>query len=223
VLCLGIVKPLQASRPVLSRGPAPTVFGRISSFYDGLVETHGHEPRACDYGRPESQIAKFRVLADVAPLDNKSVLDVGCGFADFSTYLNERYSNVTYSGVDLSENMIREAKRCLPNVDVQVGNVLDMEGNNIVDFVTANGIFYLLEEQAPSLMQSLVHRMFAMCRVGLAFNSLSSWAPDQEPGEFYADPVQTLSWCHTLSPFVVLRHDYHSRDFTVYVYKAQIR
>ena len=44
-----------------------------------------------------------------------------------------------------------------------------------------------------------------------------------EPGEFYADPVQTLSWCHTLSPFVVLRHDYHSRDFTVYVYKAQIR
>ena len=36
---------------------------------------------------------------------------------------------LTYSGVDLSENMIREAKRCLPNVDVQVGNVLDMEGN----------------------------------------------------------------------------------------------
>jgi len=199
------------------------VFGRISSYYDALVQTYGHDPRACDYGRAESQRAKFGVLADVAPLSNKSVLDVGCGFADFSRYLNERYSDVAYSGIDLSENMIREAQRSLPGVDVRVGNVMDMAGDGLVDVVTANGIFYLLEEQALSLMQTLVSRMLEISRVALAFNSLSSWASDQEPGEFYADPLQTLGWCRTLSPFVVLRHDYHPRDFTVYIYKGLIR
>ncbi len=168
-------------------------------------------------------MAKFGVLAAVAPLSNKSVLDVGCGFADFSIYLSARYSNVAYSGIDLSENMIHEARRCLPEVDVRLGNVMDIAGDNVVDVVAANGIFYLLEEQALSLMQTLVSRMFALCRVALAFNSLSSWAPDQEPGEFYADPLQTLGWCRALSPFVVLRHDYHSRDFTVYIYKSLIR
>ena len=214
---------MEKTLSISNRPTAPAVFGRISSFYDSLVQTYGHDPKACDYGRAESQTVKFRVLADVAALSNKSVLDVGCGFADFSSYLNERYSNVTYSGVDLSKSMIQEARRCLPDADVRVGNVLDMAGDNIVDVVTANGIFYLLEEQAPSLMQTLVTRMFALCRVAVAFNSLSSWALDQESGEFYADPLQTLSWCRTLSPFVVLRHDYHSRDFTVYIYKGPIR
>jgi SAM-dependent methyltransferase len=218
-----IVKPTERILDIPNRPTAPAVFGRISSFYDGLVQTYGHDPKACDYGRAESQIVKFRVLADVSPLSNKSVLDVGCGFADFSGYLNERYSNVKYSGVDLSGSMIREAQRCLPDVDVRVGNILDIAGENTVDVVTANGIFYLLEEEAPRLMQTLVNRMFALCRMAVAFNSLSSWAPDQEAGEFYADPLQTLSWCRALSPFVVLRHDYHSRDFTVYIYKGPIR
>lgn len=217
------MKPIETVRAIPDYATAPAVFGRISSFYDGLVQTYGHDPKACDYGRAESQTVKFRVLADVAPLSNKSVLDVGCGFADFSSYLNERYRNVAYSGIDLSQKMIHEARQCLPEVDVRVGNVLDIAGDNMVDVVTANGIFYLLEEQAPTLMQTLVHRMFALCRVALAFNSLSSWAADQEPDEFYADPLQTLSWCRALSPFIVLRHDYHARDFTVYIYKGPIR
>jgi trans-aconitate methyltransferase len=217
------VKPTEAKRLVPDRPPAPAVFDRISKFYDGLVQTYGHDPRACDYGRAESQMAKFRVLADVAPLSNKSLLDVGCGFADFSAYLNERYSNVAYSGIDLSESMIREARRSRPNLDVRVCNIMDVDGDNIADVVTANGIFYLLEEQAPNLMHAIVARMFALCRQALAFNSLSSWAPDQVKEEFYADPAQTLSWCRELSPFVVLRHDYHSRDFTVYIYKGLVR
>jgi hypothetical protein len=56
--------------------------------------------------------------------------------------------------------------------------------------------------------------------LALAFNSLSNWANDQEANEFYADPVQVLNFCRELTPWVVLRHDYHPRDFTVYMYKT---
>ena len=55
----------------------------------------------------------------------------------------------------------------------------------------------------------------------VAFNSLSSWANDKEKGEFYADPLEVLKFCKTLSPWVVLRHDYHSRDFTIFIYKER--
>ena len=57
---LGIVE----ASPSKPAGPEPRacadgILDEFRSFYDRLVETHGHEPRACDYGRPESQIAKL--------------------------------------------------------------------------------------------------------------------------------------------------------------------
>jgi hypothetical protein len=41
----------------------------------------------------------------------------------------------------------------------------------------------------------------------------------QEPGEFYADPVEIVRFCRSLTPWVVLRHDYLAHDFTVYLYR----
>src|ERR1700736_71161 len=90
------------------------VFSKIGDYYDQLVDRYGHDYRACDYGRPESQILKFVILSQVRAFDNKSVLDVGCGFADFSRFLAERYRNVRYTGIDLSPKMVAAARRLHP-------------------------------------------------------------------------------------------------------------
>ena len=193
-------------------------FARIGDYYDRLVARYGHDPRACDYGRKESQDAKFRVLAEVMPLDAKSVLDVGCGFADFADFLGARYRDVRYTGVDVSRAMLDEAARLHPDKDIRRLNILD-ESPGRFDLVTANGIFYLLGDGAAGLMRGLIVAMFETAVEGVAFNSLSAWAVDKEDGEFHADPLDTLAFCRTLTPRVVLRHDYHPRDFTVYLYK----
>jgi len=194
-------------------------FPRIASYYDELVRKYGHDPRACDYGRAESQQTKFRVLSEVMPLAQCNLLDVGCGFADFAGFLQERFEGLRYFGIDLSPEMIRAARLVRPDLELNVANIEDATFTHAFDVVTANGIFYLLGEQAESIMQSMIARMFALAGKALAFNSLSSWAADQEPGEFYADPLKTLEFCRSLTPWVVLRHDYHPRDFTVYLYK----
>lgn len=194
------------------------IFYEISTYYDNLVRRYGHDPRACDYGRPESQMVKFRVLAEVMDLSEKTILDVGCGFADLADYLNNRYKRVSYTGVDLSPEMIREAKALHPDLDLRQFNILNDEIGNF-DVVTANGVFYLLGEDAPELTRRLISRMFGIAHKVVAFNSLSSWAPSQETGEYYADPLELLDFCRSLSSRVVLRHDYHRRDFTIYLYK----
>ena len=61
--------------------------------------------------------------------------------------------------------------------------------------------------------------MGACAERALAFNSLSTWAPDPEPGEFYADPLETLASAARSRGRLVLRHDYHRRDFTIYAYR----
>lgn len=196
------------------------VFAAIGRYYDGLVAKYGHDPRACDYGRAESQAIKFKVLSEVTPLDGKRVLDVGCGFADYAAYLSRRFRDVAYTGVDISAAMVAEARRLHPALPIRAANVLE-DDVGAHDVVTANGIFYLLGADAPALTRALIARMFASATEAAAFNSLSAWAPDREPGEYYADPAEILDYCRTLTPWVALRHDYHSRDFTVYLYRER--
>lgn len=195
-------------------------FARIADYYDRLVRKYGHDPRACDYGRVESQKIKFRILSEVLPLVNASLLDVGCGFADFAAFLQGRFSGLRYSGIDLCAAMVEEARSNHPELDLRVGNISEAEFKGTFDVVTANGIFYLLGDQAWPMMQRMIERMYALANTAVAFNSLSSWATDQEAGEYYADPLQVSDFCRRLTPWVVLRHDYHPRDFTVYLYKT---
>lgn len=195
-------------------------FERIGRYYDALVARYGHDPRACDYGRAASQRTKFEVLAAVQPLAGRSVLDVGCGFADFAVFLRQRSRAVRYTGIDLSAAMVEQARRLHPRLDVRRGNVFDARLGRF-DVVVANGIFYLLGAQAERLMRRAVRRLFDLSREAVAFNSLSSHAPDKVRGEYYADPAATLAFCRRLTPWVVLRQDYHARDFTVYMYRSR--
>ena len=195
-------------------------FARIADYYDGLIRQYGHDPRACDYGRPESQSAKFRVLSEVMPLADTSLLDVGCGFADFAPYLQSRFPGLRYSGIDLCAAMVSEAHRNHPDLDLRVANIFDTSFDRNFDVVTANGIFYLLGERAWPMMQQIIERMYALAKSAVAFNSLSAWAKEKDAGEFYADPLLVVDFCRRLTPWVVLRHDYHPRDFTIYLYKT---
>src|ERR1700676_3268364 len=165
-------------------------FGRISEYYERLIRQYGNDPRACDYGRPQSQEIKFRVLSEVMPLAGCTLLDVGCGFADFATYLQGNFSVVTYSGIDLCDSMVTESRRNHPELDLRTANLLDASFDRSFDVVTTNGTFYLLGEQAWPVMRKMIERMFALATSALAFNSLSHWANNQEPNEFYTHPVQ---------------------------------
>lgn len=193
-------------------------FTEIGAYYDRLVRKYGHDHRSADYGRPESQTIKFAVLSDVLPMDGLSVLDVGCGFADYSKYLGERFRDVRYTGIDISKEMVQEARRAHPDVSILHQNIMDKDiGQH--DVVSANGIFYLLGNDSSPLMKSIINRMYSISRRAVSFNTLSCLANNKEEGEFYADPADILKYCLGLSRKAVLRHDYHARDFTVYLYK----
>lgn len=194
---------------------------KIAGYYSKLIEEHGHDPRSCDYGRPESQAKKFKILSEIIHGNHQTLLDVGCGFADYANYLEMQAPHIAYSGVDITPEFVVKAKERHPALDIREMDILS-EDPGIFDIVTANGIFYLLGDKAEEVMQQLITRMFALCGQSVAFNSLSSWCDDKEDGEFYADPIETLEFCRTLTPWVTLRHDYHSRDFTIYMHKEQV-
>ncbi len=189
-------------------------FRRTAQFFDSLVARHGSTLGALDYGGPESQRARFEVLAAAFDVTGASVLDVGCGLAHLADFLEERYEGVRYQGIDVSPAMVEQARRRRPDLRLECGNIHDSVPGEF-DVVYANGIFYLLGGQAPTLMRELVERMWSLARRGLAFTSLSTWGGEPAHDEFQADPLETIEFCRTLTPSLSLRHDYLPHDFAV--------
>jgi len=195
-------------------------FGRIATFYDTLVGRFGHEARATDQSA-ESRQTRFQILAEVTDLTDKRILDVGCGLADYADYLLERFKRVSYVGIDISPRMIEKARQLRPQLDLRPTNILDKEFKEQFDVVTANGIFYLLGNDAVDVIRPIIRRMYELSKFAVAFSTLSSWAPIKDAGEFYADPVEILNICREFTPWVTLRHDYLQHDFVVYMYRER--
>jgi SAM-dependent methyltransferase len=191
----------------------------IAQRFGTLVETYGHDPRALDYGSWTSQQTRFRVIAEALPLNGRRVLDVGCGFADLADYLQARYGPVDYEGVDICPHMIEEARRRHPALSLRVLDIIEEDPGGLYDFVIANGIFYVWGDDAFEGMRAMIRRMFELSRRATAFTTLSTWAERREPGEFRADPSETLAFCRTLTRRVVLRHDYLPHDFAVFLHQ----
>lgn len=193
---------------------------RIRKHYLALLDRYGPTFRAVDWGSREGQATRFRVLLEVEGIRDASILDVGCGIGHMVEHLVEIGFSGDYVGIDVLPEMIACARKRYPEWKFEEANILDMRMTWNTEYVVSSGIFTL---SSRSLMKRIVKAMFGVCRKAVAFNSLSTWAGCKEPGEFYADPLDTLEFCRTLTPWVVLRHDYIPHDFTIVMYKEAIR
>jgi len=192
------------------------------AFYADRDAQFGIDVRAVDWGSRESQVRRFEVLAQIGPLGSDSVLDVGCGQGDFYEWLRGTGYRGEYTGIDITPAMVRTARRRFSDaafLDIDLMSdptTLDLRR----DWIFASGIFTFRRAEAVRYMESMIATMFGLARKGLAVNSLSAWADRPAGGEFRADPLHFLGFCRALTPFVVLRHDYHPGDFTLYLYNG---
>jgi SAM-dependent methyltransferase len=191
----------------------------IDAFSDSL-RRHGQGYRALNWGSREGQENRFRVLCESGLSEGDSVLDVGCGLGDLRAYLDRQGIAADYTGLDITPDMVAAAASRFPGVPFHCGSLLGgfATPSGHFDFVFASGIFYLREESPFDHLKATVEQMFALCRKGVAFNCLSAWGVPADGGrEYREDPLRCLALCRTLTPWVVLRHDYHPGDFTIYL------
>ncbi len=195
---------------------------RTVEFYSYLIHKYQFDPRAVDWGSQKSQELRFSVLVQIGQLHGTSVLDVGCGLCDLLSYLQRNGISLDYTGYDITPAMVESARQRFPHALIEVRDLMaESDPPPQFDYVLASGIFYLRQLEPMVYLELMVRRMFALCRRGVAFNTLSVFAPQHHPSEFYADPAQVLTMCLKMTPHVVIRHDYLPHDFTVYLYRGQ--
>jgi SAM-dependent methyltransferase len=155
---------------------------------------------------PEGQQVRFSVLAQIGDLAHRSVLDVGCGYADFYPYLHQRFAGVQYVGIEQMPELLDVARaRYLhsPGVTLRRDDFLRAPLPRS-DYVLASGALNY-RHRHPRFMY-------------LGFNLLSQEQPTDSSLVAY-DPAAIKAFCEKLAPKVVLLDGYWEGDFTVFMYR----
>ena len=209
-----------------SSDPFPAIKRRVLEYQEACLGQYGDSAKGVDWNSRESQYLAFSVIHSMGIRSDSSILDVGCGLAHFYDFLTETGYSGSYTGVDLSARAIEHAKKRLPHVNLLVGDILSdpiAALNQSYDFVIGSGIFTLkAETPAPvfeTFIKALISKMFQLCKVGTVFNMLSSYVDYEEDRLYYADPTRYFRLAKSLTPHVILKHDYPAYFFTLALYK----
>jgi len=194
---------------------------RYRDYFDKSYTEHGENVMALGWNA-KSQRQRFEVLAQVGDLTGKNILDAGCGFGDFYDFLHSKGIFIAkYVGVDVNAHFIEVATKRHPCAIFFCADVLDFDSLMSIDYVFASGIFFLDGLQWEKHFLAVCKKLLSISNIGLGFNLLSAIEARRENlGERFSKPWEILELVMAeLSPKVVLRHDYRTNDFTIFIYK----
>lgn len=204
----------------LSAGDA----SHLKKFYKNEFTIYGDSHSSVRYASKESQWKRYDILTQISNLQNKSILDYGCGTGHLLEYLNEKAIVINdYIGVDILPEFLQVAKEKFPSATF-LESLFDC--NRPFDFGIVSGTFNDTLSDNRNFWQQAISELFISCREGIAFNLMSKYVDYENPNLFYESPSYVLDFVKkNLSPFVTIRHDYLCKvdsvpyEFSVYVYK----
>lgn len=195
----------------------------IKKHYRKLLIEHGDSAESAQYSNRATQEKRLQILTDIAPLQNKKILDFGCGTGHLATYLAEQGTEIEYFGVDIVEDFFEFGRSKHPKH--QFGLLKDFKDEKF-DFAFVSGVFNNKMEDNRTFYQSTLIDLFSRVKQGIAFNMMSTYVDYQDDGLFYEEPEKAFSFIkNKLTPRVSLRHDYQVKagvipfEFAIYAYK----
>ena len=190
---------------------------RIVDRHRDSLTRHGHHPNALYWSSQEIQEIRFRVLAEIGIESGDSVLDVGCGFADFKSWFEGQGKQIEFTGIDISPDLIRVAKEQHPDATLLSGELSDFELETF-DWVILSGAMNEQLHDEGVYARKMIKRMYELSGKGCAFNMLDARHINAHDLQS-VDPFEMLEYCKSLCPNAELFDDYLKNDFTIYMYR----
>lgn len=198
---------------------------KIDNYYTNKIKQYGITSQGVDWNSKESQFLRFEQLSKII-LDkrNFSILDFGCGYGALIKFLNNYYLDYLYIGYDISEEMIKNAKKVNASENLKFTN--NKQQLSVSDYLIASGIFNVkldtLTQDWENYIFSTLEDFNNLSIKGFSFNMLTSYS-DRECRKdylYYADPCYFFDYCKKkFSKNIALLHDYNLYEFTILVRK----
>lgn len=204
----------------------PSLLNNVGQYYTEKLLQHGATPAGVDWNGRESQELRFTQLIRILDVAQRfSINDIGCGFGALIGYLEHVGARYEYSGFDISEAMIQQAKNIYGARPYCTFHV-SAECDKVADYSVASGIFNVKldvdDKTWVAYILETLGKLDKMSLKGFSFNCLTKYS---DPGYmrnnlFYGDPCFFFDYCKRhFSRQVALLHDYGLYEFTILVRK----
>lgn len=196
----------------------------VEKYYSKKVTAHGATPRGADWNSATSQRLRFKQLLKICEAEKHfSMNDYGCGYGALAGYMTGKKLSFTYRGFDISEAMIKHARR---RYEKRRNCAFFTEENLLspADYTAASGIFNVKLDVSSRAWKAYalatLEKIAGLSRRGFAFNMLTAYADKNfmRRDLYYADPFYFFDACRKkFSRRVALLHDYPLFEFTLLV------
>lgn len=196
---------------------------KVIDLYNQAIQKYGISSSSVLWNDPQTQYFRFSELIKNIDLydPNKSLLDIGCGNGELYKYLNFIGFRGTYTGYDINENLLIQARKRFNNINVKCIDIL--EDKDIFDkynYVVMSGLFNTNVGQSIVWTLSFIKKMFDLCLDSTSFNAISTFVSYKQDEMFYLDPLLTVDYCiKELSPRVTLCHHNLPYNFTITIFE----
>jgi len=181
-------------------------------FFKKTLKKYKDGPKAVGWNSLQSQSSRFNVMTEIGNLKDKTILDFGCGLGDFFPIAYSKGIK-SYTGYDISSDMIKKAKKKYLGVEFT-----DVIPNKEYDYTIASGVLNIKEPDWEDTCFAVMMYLWNYSKIGMGINFLSSFSNKQDKLSYYVNPLKILNEAFKITPKVILRHDYRSNDFTLFLY-----
>lgn len=188
----------------------------IIHFHRHRLNTYGSGSfRALGWKSMESQVKRFEVIAGAWDLNNKSILDVGCGYGDLKDYLDNLFAGFHYTGIDQQPEFIAEAKQMFAGKPDTYFFQTDFTQAAFpkVDYVVASGALSYRSADTRFIFQ-MIAKMYSAANCGVAFNLFNADTFPDHPILVGHNIEGIKSFCQTLCQQVRVITGYFDDDYT---------
>jgi len=202
----------------------PEDISQVVRRYQQRIAEHGPTFASLNSGNEQKQNLRHQVLASALRRTTPSILEVGCSLADFYKYLLQNQQDCSYRGYDIVPEYIAECRRAYPQAAFELRNIfLDgIEGayDTIVMSQVLNNRY--LKSDNMQVMRRALALAFEHTRISVAVDMLSTYVDFRNPDLYYYSPEEIFRAAKSISPRVVIRHDYRAFEFCVQLFHEDV-
>ena len=192
----------------------------IINRYSERYVQYGYSPKTLGWDKGK-QFDRYAALLTDFNLQNKRILDIGCGFGDAIPIIRSMASSFSYTGIDLVDALTNHARDKYQNdseVNFITGEFLEHNFTDCFDIVVASGIFnhqMSCERDNIEFFAKVTAKAFEIAEEGVAFDFLSDKVDFKLEHTYHSSPESVLSHFYTFTRNIILKNNVMPFEFSL--------